>query len=179
MNKRGQFYLIAAAIIIAVLLGLTTVYNSATSNDEEIAFYALAKEFKYEMNKVVEHGKYYDLNETEIASNIEEISDSYGNSYSNTDFLAVHTTGQNLNFVLYVGNLEDTSVFLEDSLLSFSNEGGRKFRASSIRLGDKITIKLNDEPAISHDIILSDNENYFFTVVKKEKDEERYVAFDE
>lgn len=178
-NKRGQFFLIAAAIIIAVLLGLTTIYNSATSSNEEVAFYSLAQEFRYEMNKVVEHGKYYDLTDEQIASNLEQVSDSYSSTYSTTDFLAVYTTGQNMNFVLYTGNLEDVSIFLGDSPLYFSNEGARKFKASALRTGNKITIQLNDAPVISKDIFLGDNENYFFTVLKKEKDGERYLALDE
>jgi len=179
MNKKSQFFLIAAAIIIAVLFSLTSIYNSANSSDEEIAFYNLAREFRYEMNKIVEHGKYYDLGEEQTALNIEKVSDYYGLTYPNTDFLAVYTFGQDINFILYTNNLEDVSIFLADSPLRFSNAGTRKFKATSLRIGNKITIRINKEPTISKNIFLGDNENYFFTIVKKEKDGERYVAFDE
>ena len=44
MNKRGQFFLIAAIIIVGVVVGLASVVNTVRVGGQNEAFYKLAEE---------------------------------------------------------------------------------------------------------------------------------------
>ena len=59
MNKRGQFFLIAALIASSLLFGLTSVINSARGSAEDKAFYGLSDEIDFETKRVLDYGAYY------------------------------------------------------------------------------------------------------------------------
>ncbi|MCF7910668.1 hypothetical protein K9L16_03280 [Candidatus Pacearchaeota archaeon] len=61
-TKRGQFYLIAALIIIAVLIGFATTFNFAESIDRQ-ELYDLGEELKIESELVLDYGVYQKLND--------------------------------------------------------------------------------------------------------------------
>lgn len=60
MNKRGQFFLVAATIIIGVLIGLTGVVNSINIPEDKGFYYDLADEVNYETKKVMDFGEFND-----------------------------------------------------------------------------------------------------------------------
>ena len=57
-QKRGQFYLIAAIIIIGALIGIVTVTNFAITRQsaDEIKVYQLSQELKLESEQVINYG---------------------------------------------------------------------------------------------------------------------------
>ncbi len=54
-NKRGQFFLIAALVIVTIIFSLGFVYNSATSSALSSKARDLSKEIKYESLAVIEN----------------------------------------------------------------------------------------------------------------------------
>ena len=44
MNKRGQFFLIAAVVVIAILVGLAALYSVADTPQEDSVVFDLSKE---------------------------------------------------------------------------------------------------------------------------------------
>jgi hypothetical protein len=56
MNKRGQLFLIAALIIVAVFIGLATVYSNVTGPGRDTTVFDLSKQIGYEGNRVIDHG---------------------------------------------------------------------------------------------------------------------------
>lgn len=61
-NKRGQFYLIAAVVIISIIIGFIGIQNySQRTSFEEI--YNLGEELKIESEKVIDYGVYNKIEE--------------------------------------------------------------------------------------------------------------------
>ena len=58
MTKRGQFYIITALIIAAIVFGLTTVMNYSTVHPAPAQFYDLSKNFEAESTQVIDYGVY-------------------------------------------------------------------------------------------------------------------------
>jgi len=56
--KKGQFYIITALIIAAIVFGLTTVMNYATVHPAPAQFYDLSKNFEAESTQVIDYGVY-------------------------------------------------------------------------------------------------------------------------
>jgi hypothetical protein len=57
-RKRGQFYLIAALIIAAIIAGLVTIENFAITRPEPVKFYDLSDAFEKETTKIIDYGVY-------------------------------------------------------------------------------------------------------------------------
>ena len=58
-EKRGQFYLIAAVVIVGVIIGFATVYNYAgRGNLDKEKVYSLKDEFGFEGGEVIDYGIY-------------------------------------------------------------------------------------------------------------------------
>jgi hypothetical protein len=83
MNKRGQFFILAAVILIATLVTLSTTVNYATVNKEPGKFYDLSYEIKQEGGEVINYGVYQ--NESEIKSIIENYTTDVGSYLGDSD----------------------------------------------------------------------------------------------
>ena len=64
-NRRSQFFLIAAVVIISVLISVVTVSNF-TSKKEVSKFYDLGEELEIESQQVLDYGTYSELNEDQM-----------------------------------------------------------------------------------------------------------------
>ena len=96
MNKRGQFFIFAAIIIVTIIVGLMGISNYAKVNDEPRGFYDLTKELGQETNQVINYdsisgdpGKVEDFTNQVLENLIDrdpgrEIIVIYGNSMQMT-----------------------------------------------------------------------------------------------
>jgi hypothetical protein len=101
-DKRGQFYLIAAIIVIAVLIALATVGNYAFSrgSKESIKIYELSKDLQLEGESVINHGVFQGDPELEL----ERFTQDYGEyiSAGDTDVYFVFGDQEMVNIRGYV-----------------------------------------------------------------------------
>ena len=81
MLKRGQFYFIAAFIIIALLSGLSIIYTSIKTGNENVDINEIVKEIKYEINQLIDNRVIANSNDNQIADNIKEVSAYYKNRH--------------------------------------------------------------------------------------------------
>jgi hypothetical protein len=98
MQKRAQFYLIAALIIIGVIAGLTAIYNSATPQKENTVVFYLAEEINYEASQILDSAA---INDFSPDPKVEELMNYYSQSNPNKDFLLVYGSTIPLNYILY------------------------------------------------------------------------------
>lgn len=75
MMKRGQFYLIAAIIIIVVLFGLTGVTNYLVKKPDLVRYYDISRQLNLESESVVNYGI---ANNAEIDTLLQEFTQNYG-----------------------------------------------------------------------------------------------------
>ena len=75
-NNKGQFYLIAALIIITIIVGFVVVSNYLEKK-EAIKLYDLGEELGIESENVLDFGTYNEFNESEMDTLLHEFVDSY------------------------------------------------------------------------------------------------------
>jgi len=99
-GRGGQFYLVAAIVIITILIGFSVVSNYSR-NKEVVKLYDLKQELNIETAKVLEYGTYRTENADELLSDFAENYAAY--------------TGEGKNMYFFFGNFEKiTAVGYQD-----------------------------------------------------------------
>lgn len=138
MNKRGQFYLIAAMLIIAIILGLNAVSNYLNQKSN-VRLEDLRKELKIEAGHVLDYG---------VVSGDDELDDftrKYSD-YAGDEFEIYFITGEagGIEAYKYVNDVKTyTSVTEENNL---------------------IIAEIND---VDYEFELNDGVNFYFVISQK------------
>lgn len=90
MNKRGQFYLIAALVVIGLLAGFGTIYNSVSSQNYNERAEKIVQEIQYETSQIIDNALFKDLPKTELISNLDKTLDAFSSSYPDVEFAFVY-----------------------------------------------------------------------------------------
>ncbi len=77
-QKKGQFFLISAVVIIAVIVSIVTISNYIQKKDT-IKLYDLGEELGIESQQVLDFGTYSELNETQMKTLMENFIQNYVN----------------------------------------------------------------------------------------------------
>ncbi len=192
MNKRGQFYLIAAVVVISLIISINVIHNMADSSKEDVQIIDLSDEIAFESSQIIENGVFTD-NKGKIPESIEDLS----NTYASTNL------GKDLIFI--VGNKTEFNVFYQDAgkkeslqfpgttllfsetisdsqgSVSLSTSGDSSLDLSKTILKkekrtastDKITLILNEDFSRTFDLNTGEN---FFIVIKKENQDEKIIV---
>jgi hypothetical protein len=167
MDKRGQFFLIAALVIVTLLFSIGAVYNYATVQKEETQIYDLSKELGYEGASVIDSGV-YNSQQGETPSYLMGLIGNYSASSPDSDFLAVY--GNSGNLLLFNASNKCTgSASLGSTGLSICT---RNLRNSTLPMGNPVVITLG---GIEYKFDLQAGQN-FYIVIKKERNGEIYIA---
>ena len=166
-NKKGQFYLVAAIVIISIIVGFAVVQNYARSKPR-ITVYDLAKELNIEGWKVTEYG---------IVNMIDEREDFSGKYEM--------YAGEGLKMFFIYGDAGEIRVFesnrSDEGKIYLGSVGtaitGTRLVNRSAELIDtnnqKITVK--NVEGKDYDFELKEGENFYFIIIEKIGDEV-YVA---
>jgi hypothetical protein len=147
MNKRGQFYLLAAIIIIGLIGGLLLVSNySKKTND--IRVYELGEELKVEIGKAMD---YWIIN-----NNFK--TDDFTSNFSNY-------AGKDIEIIYIIGNTSIIDVYNY-------NKTEQKENVNYIKSGDSIYVVA---AGTNHSFELRPGENFYF-IMSQEIKGERYVV---
>ncbi len=110
-SKRGQFYLIAAVIIIVIIFGLVSSKNITTTEAKPVRFYDLSQDYGAETSKVIDYGTYNKfspaVNISEKIQNISAVYAQYGKE-----------KGINFNLTVVYGNTTSHSLINVTSVSS-------------------------------------------------------------
>src|SRR3989344_2077065 len=82
MNKRGQFFLIAALVIVVVIIALFTTYNYLKSKPTDSTSLYLAKEIDFEASQVLSAGV---LTQQEREQKIQDLITFYAKTNPDSD----------------------------------------------------------------------------------------------
>jgi len=133
MNKRGQFFLIAALAIIVVIASLVAIYNSAEKGKEEVSTFNLAEEINFEGSQILKNGVYNSLPFSEIGERIENLTDYYAKTNRETDLLIVYSDEIQTVIIFY----NNTGTEIEVSPSSFQPASiDNKFSSTQARTDD-------------------------------------------
>lgn len=101
MNKRGQFYLIAAIVIISIAVGFIIVSNSASAQQTTNIFYQ-KDEIKIESAKVIDYALNNQLSETQLVNDLTDFSEREINNSQNENFYFAFGDITNMTFIAYL-----------------------------------------------------------------------------
>jgi len=126
MNRRAQFFLLAAVIISAVIISLGFVANKATTNREPGSFYDFSYEVKRETGAVIDY-EIYTIDEGELAKFVDLLAVDIRDRDPDSNFLFIY--GDDTEMILK--NYGSESAFIDDEEV----EGSGSTAISSICIG--------------------------------------------
>ncbi|MDD5149123.1 MAG: hypothetical protein PHC28_01400 [Flavobacterium sp.] len=170
MNKRGQFYILIAVVIIGVLAGLVAVTNYVNTSKTPVKFYDLSEELGIESESVINYGVYQEQN-TDVL--VENFTDTYSDYFQalagNSELVFVYGNETNLSMITY-SNITTGRISLEiGNVNTFVDvEGKNKEKTSLIpellpEFGNYVVVNITDK---EYKFSLNKGQNFFFVLVK-------------
>lgn len=175
-NKRGQFFLIAAAVIVTIIIGSTTIVNSVKVKDSNEHFYDLSREINFETKQVLDYGVFNDFGD--IESLIKGFLFQYANYIRQEQVVFIYGDKNSLNALVFeetmlgsIGLSSGVSTSIEDIVGNVFADVTIQDIDSDSEI-DVVTIRINN---IDYDFNLREGENFFLVIIKEE-DGEKFVA---
>lgn len=175
MNKKGQFFLIAALVIVGIIITLGAI-NISTKKipNEEKPFYDLSKEIDYEANQLIDYGVYQAQTFSEINKSLVSFVSNYSAANPDTEMLLIYGDASLLTVLFYTQ--------VSSGSVSASSGGSpaqlpQKIIVPTVlgyeKSENNITVRLSEDYALTFELQAGEN---FFIVLKKESGEETLVA---
>lgn len=169
-GNKGQFFLIAAIVIIVVTVGIVTVSNY-TEEKESVKLYNLGEELGIESQNVLDYGTYSQLNEDEMKMLMENFIKNYVDYIGDTGNLYFVFGNKNKIYVVGYQELTNESVCVT---LNPNQEGAecvplsvigetQEFPATSGEIEDVFVTIENYE----YQFKLNPGENFYFVIWQK------------
>jgi hypothetical protein len=163
MEKRGQFFLIAALVIVGLLIGVGTVYNSINAPEEETRAVDVEKAIEFESLRIISS-----VPSSQVQNNLDDLIMHYS------------IPGQNIGIVY--GNKNTPYALLYSCAKSVSTELGGASTPETCTTeptnrpiltdGQGAYIEINNQKYYTE----SSGDTYFFIIVSYESSEGNYVA---
>lgn len=157
-NKRGQFYLIAAVVIIALIIGFAVV-SSSPKKTAPIKLYDLGQELGIESQNVIAYGTYNELNDQQMqqlwTQFVQEYA-SYAGQGKNLYFVFGNSAG--ISVMAYQTLAEDASINVGTGYNPLHIGGEvQQFTPS----GNTVTIAVGTE---KYNFNLATGQNFYFVI---------------
>lgn len=165
-QKRGQFYLIAAMIVISLIIGFAVVSNYLEKK-QTIKLYDLGEELGIESENVLDYGTYNEYNDTDMDELIRSFIENY-----------VDYVQEGIEIYFIFGNWEKITIvkYQEISYYGLLLDGGYTstyIEEEVIENPEKdVVVTINGN---TYEFRLKPGENFYF-VISQEIGEEQYVV---
>jgi hypothetical protein len=177
VNKRGQFYLVAAILILLVITGIVSVKSYAVAKSEPRKIQDLGSELKEESPQILDHGIHEVKNLKVLLEDFTE--DKYAKYFlkktENTSIVFIYGNKSNLYSSQYLeantGTISATLGGMSSTWAQTETYSNRTNIDVSSVIDDTLTVEIFNK---EFDFILRDNEMFYF-LITQEKDGERYV----
>jgi hypothetical protein len=179
MNKKGQFFLIAALIIAGVILSIGIIQISTkASQSETTKVYDLSKEMNYESNQVIDYGVYKALPNDQKITNIEALVTYYSSANPSDTMVIFYGNAKEYRSWAYSPEIVASSGvggtgkinLIESKLIDLTGST----TISGIGADQKITVIFNGK-TIEFDLKAGEN---FYILLQEKRGEEQIVASD-
>ena len=176
MKKKGQFYLIAAIIIIIVIVSLSGITNYIEKRKEPAKFYDLSTELSEEGARVVDYGIY---NKENIPSLMNNFLDNYFINYTTEkeeEVVFVYGNKNNITVTTYTNDTTGVIRIKYGTSGDMGIQGAGRYKAERKTFTpstetDEITVTILGK---EYEFTLKEGENFFF-IITQESGEEKYV----
>jgi len=169
-GKRGQFYIIAAIIIILVVLGMAGISNYVSVVEEPVEFYELGENLELEGAWLIDNGIY---NEENITRRVGEFAGNF------TNYLA--ETGEDFELVIVYGDEKESCyiTYTKGSKGTIDVGGEVEYQTEGLTISPpecelnkpQITIPFSEK---QYQVDVKENENFLF-IISTSEGFEKYV----
>lgn len=134
MNKRGQFYIIAALIIAAIIAGLVSEANYAIRRPKPVKFYDLSKDYEAEVTRIIDSGVYQGKSDVEINGDVANFTKQFLEYAQEKDpnLQLFYLYGNNNSITVVNYAISDADVIAENKFSKLS--GGGAFAVSEVNI---------------------------------------------
>lgn len=183
MNKRAQFFIIAALILSGVILTFGKVYTSSKIETSNVQVYDLSNQIQYEASQVIDNGIYNSQDQNFVKSNLKNLTKYYSKLNPDSDIDIIFGNSSDISLIEY--NLtSDTS--LENSLstsdiISQSNpDTAFKLENNQIKVKiktpDRKVNSVSPTKEVEHDLTV-DGDKVFYIVVRKKVNDQDVIIY--
>jgi len=172
--KGGQFFLVAAIVIILILIGLASIYTFVNTSKEDVTFQGLSDELNYESAQVIDNGIFNNLNQEQINQNIRNLTSFYALSNPESDLIFLYGNKKEVTILIYNNS--------ELGNIGISSGGTSALEPVSTRRtfitetfepdSDEVSISLKDG---TYYFQIREGQN-FYIIIKKQRGDEHIVA---
>ena len=170
INKKGQFYLVAAIIIVMIISGIASVKTYAVINAEPKSIQEISGELREENPRIVDYGIY---NNQEIKSVIENFDSNFSEYFlkktENANIVFIYGNRSNLYSIQY-NNFSTGSVF--------ATVGGSAPTWGNTNILSNITQITPADSSVNVSILnrnfafnITDNEMFYFLITQEKEGE--------
>jgi hypothetical protein len=168
-NKKGQFYLLAAIVLVAVIIGFATVTNYY-KKQVQVKVYDLGDELGIEGNNVIEYGIIQGI------SQIEDFNEKFG-KYADGNFYFVYGNSKALTIAtmqdVILGNVQVLISGWQVPTVNIEEKAYTKIiESSNEAIGDYIEIIAE---GTTYKFTLKPGENFYF-VISQDVGGEKHIA---
>lgn len=182
MNKRGQFYLLAAIVIITVIGGFAAVSNY-TQKQSSVKVFDLKDELGIESGKVLEYGVVSDSDTINVEGRPVDIIEHFIEQYE-------QYAGENKEIYFIYGNLGGVFLVTYDEVIEGSlrivgatdipitqNIFGSRVAKTPLEIEDEEGVKVVKVTIenVDYEFEVKPGENFFF-IISQEVEGEQHVA---
>lgn len=174
-NKKGQFYLVAAILIVLAISGIASVKTYTVIKSEPRKIQDIGSELKEETTRIIDYGIYSRENLTKVLNNFtdSEFAPYFLKKTENTNIVFIYGDANELYSVQY---------FPEDTGTIYATLGGASTQWSTMGTFVNRTRITDDGDKIVNVTILNRNFDFeirenemFYFLITQEKDGEIYV----
>ncbi len=172
MNKRAQFFIIAALVVSSIILGTSAIRNQAKAEVVETATVDLSQEISYEAHQVLDNGAFTAQNTSQIQTQMKDLVAAYGASNPDSDIQIVFGKPENLQQIVYDTSTGSKVEPIESSDATLANQGqttGTEGTSENPAL-DKVRIRINlpgEKRTVERELSLTRGQNVYIIVKKK------------
>ena len=173
MNKRGQFYLISAIVIIGLIIVFAGVSNYL-EKDEETKLYDLKQDLEIESENVLAYGTYYAFDEEQMLNLLQGFIEAYSEYGEVQKIIFIFGNRQKIT-VLGYQQLEDEVVKIQggEEELELELSGGADPSSGKLEQpGETVVVIVGDS---AYEFDLREGENFYF-IIAQEIEGEQYVV---
>lgn len=187
-NKRGQFFIIAAVVISAVLVGLVLTKNYVYTQDTPERITSLTEDINDESMRVIDYGVYNEGDLSAKMENFSKVMNTYlSDAAPNTNFIFIYRNKTSLTIRNYGVNASLASYPIQDCAKATFSRIGFGSLASTTATGTwedsrncVNVLEITDKDLVitinGKDVTFPISENrYFGFLLKLDKGENTYV----
>ncbi|MEK6934021.1 MAG: hypothetical protein AABW75_04040 [Nanoarchaeota archaeon] len=160
MKRRGQFFLIAALIIISIIMGFSVIYNSAAANKPDTKAARLAETIKYEGIQVINNG-YINEKDSSIPENINSLVKVYAQSNPEIEINIIEEETKDKFKHKFFQDNRNNQPYIKENTITLSAD-------------KKLTVTIQNGLSYTFDNTHSIHDIY--VIVKKEGNNERFIS---